>query len=112
MTSATYDLFRQAILGERQVTCVYQSLYREVCPLIIGHSNGEEKVLPFQFAGETSKGKLPRGGAWKCMFLAQVRDARMRDGPWREGGSHKQTQVCVRDVDLDINIHVRKRRTG
>ena len=110
MASATYGLFRKAILGEKQVTCVYQDKYREVCPLIIGHSNGEEKVLAFQFAGDTSKGTLPPGGAWKCMFVAQVRDARLRDGPWREGTSHRQAQACVRDVDLDINIHVRKRR--
>ena len=95
---------------EKQVTCVYHGHYREVCPIVIGHSDGEEKVLVFQFAGETSKGKLPPGGAWKCMFLAQVREARLRDGPWREGKSHKQKQVCVSDVDLDINIHVRKLR--
>jgi hypothetical protein len=110
MASAAYDLFRKAILGEKQVTCTYQDKYRELCPLIIGHTKGEEKVLAFQFAGETSKGRLPLGGAWKCMFLAQVRDARLRDGPWREGASHKRTQVCVRDVDLDINIQVRNRR--
>ena len=110
MASATYALFRKAILAEKQVTCIYDGFRRELCPLIIGHTKGEEKVLAFQFAGETSKGKLPPGGAWKCMSLAQVREARLRDGPWREGKSHKRTQVCVRDIDLDINIHVRKRR--
>jgi hypothetical protein len=109
-SSAVYELFRQAMLEEKQVTCVYQGNYREVCPVIIGHSAGEEKVLTFQFAGETSKRKLPPGGAWKCMFLAEVREARLRDGRWREGKSHKRVQVCVRDVDLDINIHVRGRR--
>jgi hypothetical protein len=107
MASAAYNLFRKAILSEKQITCVYQGKYRELCPLIIGHSEGEEKVLAFQFAGETSSGRLPAGGAWKCMFLAQVRDVRLCDGPWHEGSSHKQTQACVRDVDLDINIHVR-----
>jgi hypothetical protein len=110
MASATYALFRKAILDEKQVACTYDGHARELCPHIIGHSDGQEKVLAFQFAGETSKGKLPPGGAWKCMFLAQVREARLRDGPWREGKSHKQTQACVRDIDLDINIHVRKRR--
>jgi hypothetical protein len=112
MASAAYALFRKAIVAEKQVTCVYQGKYRELCPLIIGHSNGEEKVLAFQFAGETSRGRLPAGGAWKCMFLAQVRDACLRDGPWQEGTSHKQTQACVRDIDIDINIHVRKARKG
>lgn len=107
MASATYSLFRKAILGEKQVACVYQGKHREVCPLVIGHSHGKEKVLVFQFAGDTSTGPLPPGGAWKCMFVANVREAHLRDGAWHEGKSHKRTQVCVRDVDLDINIHVR-----
>jgi hypothetical protein len=42
--------------------------------------------------------------------LANVRDARVRDGRWHEGGSHKSEQRCVSQIDLDINIHVRKRR--
>jgi hypothetical protein len=42
--------------------------------------------------------------------LANVRNARARDGHWHEGGSHKTTQKCVTEIDLDINIHVRKRR--
>ncbi|MGX1322943.1 hypothetical protein AB7M17_006396 [Bradyrhizobium sp. USDA 377] len=46
MPSRTYTLFRQAILAEQQVTCVYEGRYRELCPHIIGTSkNGEEAVL-------------------------------------------------------------------
>jgi hypothetical protein len=109
MPSATYQLFRQAILGEKQVTCMYQDYYRELCPVIIGHTNDAEKVLAYQFGGQSSKG-LRIGGEWKCFDLAQVEDAVRRDGPWHEGGQHKKQQSCVDDVDLDINIHVRKRR--
>ena len=106
--SATYNLLRRAILEERPVTCTYQGRHREMCPLIIGHTDGQEKALVFQFGGDTSKGKVRAGQEqWKCLFVAQVRDARLRDGEWHEGKSHKTVQVCVRDVDLDINIHVR-----
>jgi hypothetical protein len=107
--SATYLLFREAILHEKQVTCLYQGRYRELCPLIVGHKRGEERVLAFQFSGESST-RLPHGGAWKCLDLLQVQDATLRDGPWHEGGSHKKPQACIDEVDLDINIHVRKRR--
>jgi hypothetical protein len=48
MPSATYQLFRNAILNEKQVTCFYNS--------------------------------------------------------------HKKEQACIDEVDLDINIHVRKLR--
>jgi hypothetical protein len=65
--------------------------------------------LAFQFGGASST-KLPPGGEWRCLYLARVKDAALRDGPWREGGTHKAQQTCVEDVDLDINVHVRKRR--
>lgn len=110
MGSANYRLFREAILGGKQVTCLYQGYYRELCPIILGQTRGEEKVLAYQFGGESSR-TLPRGGEWRCLYLAQVEDAALRDGPWREGSSHRKPQACVEDVDLDINIHVRKRRT-
>jgi hypothetical protein len=109
MPSDNYMLFRQAILGEKQVTCFYDGCYRELCPVIIGHTEGTEKVLAFQFGGESNT-ELPPGGEWRCLHLAQVEGAALRDGPWREGKRHSKEQKCVQDVDLDINIHVRKRR--
>lgn len=105
--STTYALFRDAILGEQQVVCTYEGRPRELCPHIIGtNKSGEEVALAWQFAG-TSSGKLPQ---WRCLRLANVRDARLRKGRWHEGGSHRTEQRCVSTIDLDINIHVRKRR--
>ena len=110
MPSATYSIFREAILGEKQVTCWYNGVYREVCPIILGHAEGQEKALTYQFGGTSGRG-LPPGGAWRCLYLSRVSDARLRDGPWHEGAAqHSKEQSCVVDVDLDINIHVRKRR--
>jgi hypothetical protein len=109
MPSATYQLFRKAILTEKPVTCVYQGYYRERCPVVIGRKRGHEKALVFQFGGRSSRG-LPPGGDWKCFELSQVEDAEMREGRWHEGGSHSKEQVCVEEIDLDINIHVRRRR--
>jgi hypothetical protein len=105
MPSATYMLFRNAILGAQQVVCRYDGRYRELCPHIIGTGKrGEEVVLAWQFAGESS-GKLPQ---WLCLRLANVRDARLRVGRWYEGSSHRTAQTCVSVIDLDINIHVRR----
>ncbi|OCK56937.1 hypothetical protein [Bradyrhizobium sp. LMTR 3] len=107
MPSATYTLFRNAILDEQQVVCRYDGCARELCPHIIGtNRHGEEVALAWQFAGESS-GPLPQ---WRCLKLANVRDAHAREGRWHEGGSHRTTQTCVNDIDLDINVHVRKRR--
>jgi hypothetical protein len=107
MPSPTYTLFRNAILAAQRVICSYDSRRRELCPHIIGtNKDGEEVVLAWQFGGESS-GKLPQ---WRCLKLANVRDARARYGRWHEGGSHKSEQSCVTNIDLDINIHVRKNR--
>ncbi len=107
MSSATYTLFRNAILSEQQVVCVYDGRARELCPHIIGTNNAAKRSCwPGSSAGESS-GPLPQ---WRCLRLANVSKARPREGRWHEGGSHQTTQTCVSDIDLDINIHVRKRR--
>ena len=107
MPSATYALFRNAILSEQQVVCVYDGRLRELCPHIIGaNKRGEEVVLAWQFGGASS-GPLPQ---WRCFKLANIRQARPRDGRWHEGDSHRAAQTCVSNIDLDINVHVRDRR--
>ena len=40
-------------------------------------TSGEEVVLAWQFAGESS-GRLPQ---WRCLKLANVKNARTRKGP-------------------------------
>ncbi|HVX30681.1 MAG TPA: hypothetical protein VHA53_09400 [Nitrolancea sp.] len=102
MASATYGLFRAAILGRKQIICIYQHRYRELCPHVLGHSDGQEKALTFQFAGESTSG-LPPGGEWRCIFLAHVQEARIRTGDWHTGSVHTTRQVCVGVVDLDVN---------
>lgn len=102
MASAAYKLFEQAMRARKQVACTYGGYRRKLCPIILGHTNGEEKALTFQVGGESSSG-LPRGGEWRCLVLSKVSNAVLHDGPWKAGESHAQAQVCVEDVDLDVN---------
>jgi hypothetical protein len=111
MPSPTYQLFREALLNAKQIVCTYKGYRRELCPVIIGQSDDKEKVLAYQFAGDSSS-RLPPGGEWRCLELFKVTEAEMRDGPWHEGKSHATEQRCVKEVDLDINIDVRRLRTG
>lgn len=101
MPSATYKLFAEAMAARKPLLLMYDGHARAVCPIILGHSDGREKALTFQFDGTGSKG--PVRGAWKCLFLAEVTRAEMIDGPWRSGRRHSQAQSCVRQVDLDVN---------
>ena len=74
----------------------------ELCPVILGHSQGREKALTYQFGGESEKG-LPAEGQWRCLWLSEVGDILLRNGPWHAGDRHKQPQGCVEIVDLDVN---------
>jgi hypothetical protein len=100
--SVNYDLFEQAMRERKQVVCMYGGYRRELCPIVLGHSRGQEKTLAYQFGGESSSGQPP-GGKWRCFFLSKVSDVRLRDGPWHAGSSHQTSQVCVEIVDLDVN---------
>jgi hypothetical protein len=103
--SETFRLFHQAILKRQQITCLYQGRPREVCPYILGHSKGEEKALVFQFAG-ASTSRLPQGGEWRCLRLADVTGANLRGGPWHGGSRHRSQQRCVDTVYIDVNTDV------
>lgn len=101
MHSRTYDLFAQAMAARRPVACLYQGHPRGICPVILGHSDGTEKALTWQFAGSGSQGAV--SGQWKCLALAEVSNAQMIEGPWRTGNRHSSAQSCVKDVDLNVN---------
>jgi hypothetical protein len=58
--SSAYSLFEQAMTSKKQILCTYDGYRRELCPVILGHTNGREVVLAYQFAGQ-SKGGLPPG---------------------------------------------------
>lgn len=102
MPSPCYDLFEQAMRLRKQIICMYEGYPRELCPIILGHSQGEEKALTYQVGGKSKSG-LPRKGEWRCLFLSKVGNAQLRDGPWRAGSLHNQRQGCVQIVDLDVN---------
>jgi hypothetical protein len=102
VSSATYKLFHQAIVDRKQILCTYQGKRREVCPIILGHTNGEEKALVYQVGGASSR-SLTGAANWRCFFLSEVKLASLRDGPWAAGDSHSTSQTCVDEVEYDVN---------
>jgi hypothetical protein len=97
--SPNYKLFYEAMACRKQIFCIYDGYPRELCPVILGHSQGEEKALTYQFGGR-SKSRLPQ---WKCISLSKVTDVQLHDGPWHVGNRHSQRQSCVKEVDVDVN---------
>lgn len=101
MPSRTYLLFERAMRERRPLVCLYKGHPRAVCPIVLGHTDGAEMALTWQFDGVGSDG--PVRGEWKCLHLDKVEQAEIADGPWRSGGSHRTSQSRVKDVDLDVN---------
>lgn len=102
MPSQTYQLFRTALLDRKQITCTYQGLYREVCPHVLGHTQGQERALVFQFAGQSS-GPLPKRGDWRCFSLKDVQNPQLRNGSWKTKPHRPNAQKCVDIIDLDVD---------
>jgi predicted nucleic acid-binding protein len=100
--SSAFQMLSGAILKKAPVSLTYNGVRREVCPHILGHTNGDERALVFQFGG-TSRGRLPAGGDWRCLRLAQVSGLKPHPGSWRGGSYHRRVQRCVDQVYLDVN---------
>lgn len=99
---SAYNVFRQAILERKQVTCMYHGHERHVCPHTLGTKNGKEKVLTYQFGGGSSSG-LPPDGEWRCMFVEEVSNAQVVEGPWHTNPRHSKPQTCVDSVDVETS---------
>jgi hypothetical protein len=69
--SSNYDLFELSMRLRRPIFCMYGCYPRELCPIILGHSQGEEKALTYQFGGQSKSG-LAREGEWRCLWLSKV----------------------------------------
>jgi len=91
-------------MEQRQlVACTYKNLRRELCPVVLGWSDGREKLLAYQTGGASSRPLTTADTRWRCLFVDEIAHAAVREGWPRIDVPHQSTQSCVRDVDLDIN---------
>ena len=102
--SVTYDLIKQAILLKKQVTAVYDGLYRELCPHRLGTKNGRQQCLFYQFGGESSTGRIVDGdeGNWRCLPLDGLVDVRLRDGEWHSAANYVNPGTCLDSIEVEI----------
>ena len=99
MLTHAYATFRSALLQRKMVTGFYQGRYRDLCPHVIGHTDGLEKALVFQFAGDAAHGP-DASGEWCCVAVGDVQDTQIRPARWHAGGrADIQEQTGVRNVE-------------
>jgi hypothetical protein len=98
-----YELCFEAIRRKQQLTFLYEEKPRIVCPHVLGHTEGEERLFAYQIGGMTSKGAVAAEGEWRCFILSRARNLHGHSGAWRTGSSHIQRHQCIADVDIDVN---------
>jgi hypothetical protein len=99
-----YELIKQAILQKQIVVATYRGHRRELCPHVLGSKDGRAHCLFYQFGGG-SKTKLGPPGSpdnWRCVFVSDLRQVEIMDGPWHTADNHSQNQTCVDHVDVQV----------
>jgi len=59
MASAAYETIKRAIQNKQVIAANYHAHHREMCPHTLGHTDGREKALLYQFAGGSDTGLGP-----------------------------------------------------
>jgi hypothetical protein len=109
MASANYRIIFRAIQKKQLLLFSYDGFHREAYAHVLGHTDGEERVLVYQVRGGSRHG-LPREGAWRGPRVAEIGDLRaVKDDGFRGGDSHKKPSSWVKDVDIDVNRKAKQR---
>jgi hypothetical protein len=92
-----WDVLARALKELRPVRARYHGQERILCPHALGWKNGHAKVLCFQSGGTTSHGTLPQDPTqrWRSMFIDQIEEATLTDGPWETAMNHSTNSNCI-----------------
>lgn len=98
-----YALIEQAIRNRDQVIGTYGGYERYMCPHILGTKGSKQQALFFQFAGGSKTG-LPPGGAWRCIPIDDLTEARTKAGEWHSGTTAGGRMTCVDTIDVEVSF--------
>ena len=105
-TEEIYALIRHAILAKNIVALDYRGSVREMCPHVLGKTNGLLYALMYQFAGETRTGLKPDGSPdnWRCIRIEELSNVAVRksEGEWHTASNYSAMQNCVNEIDVRI----------
>lgn len=102
---SNYALIKSAIQNKQQIHATYKNMHRELCPHALGHKNGNEQALFYQFGGESSKGTIVPGDLanWRCLRVSELSDLSVHSGEWFSADNHGTAQTCVGEIDVEIS---------
>ena len=102
----SYALIRYAIVEKRIVRAIYQGLYCEMCPHVIGMKNGKQFAIFYQFGGQSKSGRIEFGRSkdnWRCIDINELSEVTIEDGVWRSASVRSRPQECIDDIDTAVS---------
>ncbi len=99
-----YHLVWTAVASKRPISAMYKKLPRLFCPHRLGRNRaGEQRVLCYQYGGESESGLAPPGSAdnWRCIALQKLQKVELREDSWATAENHSHPARCIVDVDID-----------
>ncbi len=105
MSSPNYQMLRNAILNRQNISADYKNYHRIMTPHALGHKDGREKCLLYQFAGESSSATVfPENSPanWRCVFIDELTNVTVSGGPPITCRTHTKKQTCVDAVDVEL----------
>ena len=102
-----YRLVWTAVASKRPISAMYKKLPRLFCPHRLGRNRaGEQRVLCYQYGGESESGLAPPGSAdnWRCIALQKLQKVELREDSWATAENHSHPARCIVDVDTDARI--------
>jgi hypothetical protein len=107
-TMSDVDRIREAIHARQSLRATYGGHLRDFSPHILGQTKGKWRVLAYQFAGFTSKGRVTsRGPAnWRCFDVEGLQNLLALDAPWVDSSRKSGAQTCVEEIDVQARSGV------
>lgn len=93
----------QALRQRRPVRARYHDRERILCPHALGWRYGRAKVLVYQAAGASRGGLSPDSGQrWRSMFVDEIQNPVIIDGPWRTADNYSHGAPGIEDVEIEV----------
>ena len=102
-SSENYKIVKSALLRRRSIKAMYHGKERLLSPHVIGHTDGHEQALFYQFGGESNSRPIIPGSTqnWRCLRLSEITILEIIDD-WKTADNHSSAQHCVHDVDKEV----------
>lgn len=104
-TSNNYELVKKAIQTQHSIEATYNGKLRLLSPHTLGHTDGQEQALFYQFGGESNSRAIIPGSAhrenWRCLKLDKLIIHRIID-EWHTSNDHSRPQTGVKIVDVEV----------